>query len=81
MSEVVEGLRYVIAHRWLILAMVAATVSLLATWGPWETLVPYVIKNELNGGPTALGLVFGAGGVLAELIREAVKTECRKEEA
>jgi len=63
MSEVVEGLRYVIAHRWLILAMVGATVSLLATWGPWETLVPYVIKNELHGGPTALGLVFGAGGL------------------
>jgi len=63
MSEVAEGLRYVIAHRWLILAMVGATVSLLATWGPWETLVPYVIKNELHGGPTALGLVFGAGGL------------------
>jgi Transmembrane secretion effector len=63
MSEVAEGLRYVMAHRWLILAMVGATVSLLATWGPWETLVPYVIKNELHGGPTALGLVFGAGGL------------------
>jgi MFS family permease len=63
MSEVAEGLRYVIAHRWLILAMVGATVSLLATWGPWETLLPYVIKNELHGGPTALGLVFGAGGL------------------
>ncbi len=63
LSEVAEGLRYVIAHRWLILAMVGATVSLLATWGPWETLVPYVIKNELHGGPTALGLVFGAGGL------------------
>jgi hypothetical protein len=63
MSEVAEGLRYVLAHRWLILAMVGATVSLLATWGPWETLVPYVIKNELHGGPTALGLVFGAGGL------------------
>jgi MFS family permease len=62
-SEIAEGLRYVLAHRWLILAMVGATVSLLATWGPWETLVPYVIKNELHGGPTALGLVFGAGGL------------------
>jgi hypothetical protein len=43
--------------------MVGATVSLLATWGPWETLVQYVIKTELHGGPTALGLVFGAGGL------------------
>jgi hypothetical protein len=43
--------------------MVAATVSLLATWGPWEVLVPYVVRNQLHGSAAALGLVFGAGGV------------------
>ena len=43
--------------------MVAATVSLLAVWGPWETLVPIVVKNDLGGEASSLGLVFGAGGV------------------
>jgi hypothetical protein len=43
--------------------MVAATVSLLATWGPWEVLVPYVVRNDLHGSAAALGLVFAAGGV------------------
>lgn len=63
LADVAEGLRYVLANRWLLVAMVGATVSLLATWGPWETLVPFVIKNDLHGSATDLGLVFGAGGL------------------
>jgi MFS family permease len=62
-GDLTEGLRYVRRTPWLWVAMVAATVSLLATWGPWEVLVPYVVKNELGGSAAALGLVFGAGGV------------------
>ena len=62
-GDVAEGLRYVRQQRWLLIAMVAATVSLLAVWGPWETLVPIVVKNDLGGQPSSLGLVFGAGGV------------------
>jgi DHA3 family tetracycline resistance protein-like MFS transporter len=63
LADVAEGFRYVRDNRWLLVAMVAATVSLLATWGPWETLVPFVVKNDLGGTATDLGLVFGAGGV------------------
>lgn len=62
-GEIVEGLRYVRRSRWLLIAMVGATVSLLAVWGPWETLVPIVVKNDLGGEASSLGLVFGAGGV------------------
>jgi transmembrane secretion effector len=62
-ADVAEGFRYVRDNRWLLVAMVAATVSLLATWGPWETLVPFVVKNDLGGTASDLGLVFGAGGV------------------
>ena len=62
-GDVAEGLRYVRRQRWLLIAMVAATVSLLAVWGPWETLVPIVVRNDLGGNPSSLGLVFGAGGV------------------
>ena len=62
-GDVAEGFRYVRQQRWLLIAMVAATVSLLAVWGPWETLVPIVVKNDLGGQSSSLGLVFGAGGV------------------
>ena len=61
-ADVAEGLRYVRRSRWLLIAMVGATVSLLAVWGPWETLVPIVVRNDLRGKASALGLVFGAGG-------------------
>lgn len=61
-GDVLEGLRYVRRTRWLLIAMVAATVSLFAVWGPWETLVPVVVRNDLGGRGSALGLVFGAGG-------------------
>lgn len=62
-ADVAEGLRYVVRARWLLIAMVGATVSLLAVWGPWETLVPIVVKNDIGGEASSLGLVFGAGGV------------------
>ena len=62
-ADLIEGLRYVRGRTWLWVSMVAATVSLLATWGPWEVLVPFVVRNDLNGSAAALGLVYGAGGV------------------
>jgi MFS family permease len=62
-GDVAEGLRYVRRQRWLLIAMVGATVSLLAVWGPWETLVPIVVKKDLGGEASSLGFVFGAGGV------------------
>jgi hypothetical protein len=58
-----QGLRYIRANRWLLIGMVGGTLSLLCTWGPWEALVPFLVRQELDGGPFALGLVFGAGGV------------------
>lgn len=62
-----EGLRFVFRRPWLWAGMAAATISLLCTWGPWEVLVPYLVKNELGGSAGALGLVFAAGGAGAVL--------------
>jgi DHA3 family tetracycline resistance protein-like MFS transporter len=58
-----EGLVYVRNRTWLWASMAAATVSLLCFWGPMDVLVPFVIKNDLKGSATAVGLVFAAGGV------------------
>jgi DHA3 family tetracycline resistance protein-like MFS transporter len=62
-----EGLRFVFQRPWLWAGMAAATISLLCTWGPWEVLVPYLVKNELGGSAASLGLVFAAGGAGAVL--------------
>ncbi|MEO8425032.1 MAG: MFS transporter [Actinomycetota bacterium] len=70
-SDTKEGIRYVRERAWLWVALIGAFVSLLCTWGPWETLVPFIVKNALHGSAIDLGLVFGAGGVgsvLAALI-------------
>jgi Transmembrane secretion effector len=62
-QDLVEGIRFVRRERWLLVGLLGAMVSLLAAWGPWETLVPFVVRNDLGGSATDLGLVFGAGGV------------------
>lgn len=62
-SEVADGLRFVRSRTWLWGTLVAAAVSLLAFYGPWEVLVPYVVKNTLGGGAGDLGVVFAAGGL------------------
>ncbi len=67
-AEIVEGIRYVRSETWILVALVAATVSLLCVWGPWEVLVPFVVTNDLGGGGVALGLVFGAGGLGSVLV-------------
>lgn len=67
-AEIVEGIRYVREQTWIWAALVAATVSLLCVWGPWEVLVPYVVTEDLGGDGFALGLVFGAGGLGSVLV-------------
>jgi hypothetical protein len=66
-ADMKEGLRYVLSTRWLAVGMFGATLSLLVVWGPWEALVPYVVRNDLVDDPSDaglfLGLVIGAGGV------------------
>jgi MFS family permease len=56
------GLRYVRERTWLWGAMVAATVVLLVYIGPFEVLIPFIVKNGLHGSAADLGLVFAAGG-------------------
>jgi predicted MFS family arabinose efflux permease len=61
--DLLEGFRYVRSRTWLWASMTAAAVSLLCFWGPFDVLVPFVVKNELKASAFQLGLVFGAGGV------------------
>ncbi len=61
-QDLVEGIRYVRRHTWLLVAMLAATVNLLFFWGPFEVLVPFVVRKVLGGSGRELGLIFAAGG-------------------
>jgi len=69
-KDLAEGMRFVRSTTWVWVGMVAATVTLLCFWGPFDVLVPFVVKDELHGSAVQLGLVFacgGAGAVLAAL--------------
>jgi MFS family permease len=63
LADVREGLAFVRRTRWLLITMAATVVSLFAVWGPWEVLMPYVVRNDLGGSALALGGVYAAGGI------------------
>jgi MFS family permease len=57
-----EGFAYVRAHAWLWGTLVGAAMFLLFTFGPFEVLLPYIIRNDLGGGAATFGTVLAAGG-------------------
>ena len=57
-----EGFAYVRAHAWLWGTLVGAALFLLFTFGPFEVLLPYIIRNDLGGGAGTFGTVLAAGG-------------------
>ncbi|HWT24698.1 MAG TPA: MFS transporter, partial [Solirubrobacteraceae bacterium] len=58
-----EGWRYVRRHTWLWATFVSAAIAYLCFMGPVEVLLPLVVKEELGGSATELGIVFAAGGL------------------
>jgi MFS family permease len=61
-EDIREGFRYVRHNIWLWATLLAFSITVLVFWGPIEVLVPYVIKNDLDGGAGGFGLVLAAGG-------------------
>jgi MFS family permease len=57
-----EGFVYVRAHAWLWGTLVGAALFLLFTFGPFEVLLPYIIRNDLGGDAATFGTVLAAGG-------------------
>ena len=62
LGEIGEGLRYVRGERWLFVSLAAAPVGLLCYMGPMQVLLPFVVKNELEDGARALGIILASGG-------------------
>jgi MFS family permease len=68
LDDIREGIRYVRATPWIRWGLLGALVSLLCVWGPWETLVPFVVSDQMHGTELDLALVFGAGGLGSVLV-------------
>jgi MFS family permease len=67
LAEIREGFRFVRSETWLWGTMLCAAFVLLVYIGPWDVLLPYVIKNELDATARDLGFVYAASGVGAVL--------------
>lgn len=67
-AEIAEGIRFVFSQTWLWGSLVAASIFLLVFYGPWEVLVPYVVKNDLGGDAGDVGLVYASAGLGAILV-------------
>jgi MFS family permease len=61
--DLAEGWRFVRSRAWLWVTFASAAVAYLCFMGPVEVLLPYVVKNDLEGNARDLGMVFAAGGV------------------
>ena len=69
-SDMREGVAYLFATPWLFATLLFACLMVLATMGPFEVLVPFIIKDRLGGdaGDHALVLAaFGVGGAVGSL--------------
>jgi len=58
-----EGFGYVRSQPWLIATLLSALMTLLFALGPFQILLPFLVKNELDGDAADLGIVLAAGGV------------------
>lgn len=67
LSQVREGLRYVVRAPWIwVTLVVVGTVGNCLSWGPLPVLVPLFVEDHLGEGARVLGFVFagyGIGGV------------------
>jgi len=70
LADVAEGMRYMVRTPWLLATLLFASVMILAMMGPFEVLIPFLIKDRLGGGPGDHALVmaaFGIGGAIGSL--------------
>ena len=58
-----DGWRFVRGHAWLWATFASAALAYLLFMGPVEVLLPLLVKNDVGGSATDLGLVFAAGGL------------------
>jgi MFS family permease len=61
--DLADGWRFVRGRTWLWATFASAAVAYLCFMGPVEVLLPYLVKNELDGSARDLGMVFAAGGL------------------
>lgn len=76
LADMREGFVYMVRTPWLLATLLFASVMILVMMGPLEVLVPFLIKDELGGGPGDHALVmamFGIGGAVGSMAMASLR--------
>jgi MFS family permease len=71
LHDMAEGFRYMVRTPWLLATLLFASLMLLVMMGPFEVLIPFLVKDKLGGGPRDHAIVlgaFGIGGAVGSLV-------------
>jgi len=71
-----EGFVYMLRTPWLLATLLFASLMILVMMGPFEVLIPFLVKDQLGGGPKSHALVmaaFGIGGAIGSLIMASLR--------
>jgi MFS family permease len=62
LADLREGIRFVLARPWLWRTLLAASLTMLLFIGPYQVLLPFLVKNALHGSSATVGLIRALGG-------------------
>ncbi len=62
-ADLREAAVFVRGNTWLWATLIAASIAILAFWGPEEVLVPFVIRNDLHGSAGDFAFVLAGQGI------------------
>jgi hypothetical protein len=63
LTEIGQGFAFVRSQTWLWGTLLAIGIGLLCFFGPYNVLVPFIVKRQLAGDAGSYGLVLASGGV------------------
>ncbi len=76
LADMREGWVYMVRTPWLLATLLFASVMILAMMGPFEVLIPFLIKDKLGGGPGDHAMVmaaFGIGGAVGSMVMASMQ--------
>jgi MFS family permease len=74
--DVREGFGYMVRTPWLLATLLFASLMILVMMGPLEVLAPFLIKDELGGGPgdhAWMWAAFGIGGAVGSMVMASLR--------
>lgn len=76
LGDMAEGFGYLVRTPWLLATLLFASLMILVMMGPFEVLVPFLVKDRLGGGPGDHAMVmaaFGIGGAVGSLVMASLR--------